>query len=134
MVAGTLLPWVSGIADLTGYYGQNLFHLSASGEFTIDGVFGVGLGGVALLFGMARVAPTILPARLARSPAWTTLGCALLLGVDIPRADQVVRAANQTPHVGGAWLGLGIWVFGSGMAVAFASALLLLLANSPSPK
>ncbi|MGA9774420.1 MAG: hypothetical protein WBU92_00680 [Candidatus Dormiibacterota bacterium] len=45
MVAGALLPWVSGIADLTGSFQQNLFQLTSSGQFTIDGVFGVALGG-----------------------------------------------------------------------------------------
>lgn len=123
MVAGSVLPWVSGMADITGSHSQNLFQLSPIAQFTLDGVFGVILGIAAVILGLARLAPSPLPAWLARSTAWPGLGGATLLAVDILRADRIVNLANSAP-VGGAWLGLGVWVFAAGTVVALASGLL----------
>jgi hypothetical protein len=133
MVAGSLLPWISGFADITGCITQSLFQLSPIDTVTVDGFFGIGLGAVTIVLGLARLAPSFIPSRFARSPGWPALGCGVLLSVDVPRALQMVTIVNRVP-VGGnhAELGVGIVVFGAGMVLATASARLGQLAGSPA--
>ncbi|MDA8330818.1 MAG: hypothetical protein M0027_06345 [Candidatus Dormibacteraeota bacterium] len=133
MVAGSLLPWISGFADITGYVSQNLSQLSYTDTSTVDGFFGIGLGAATILFGLARLAPSFIPNQFARSPGWSALGCAMLLSVDVPRAIQVVTIVNRAPRGGNyAQLGVGIVVFGAGLVLATASARLSQLASSPA--
>lgn len=133
MVVGSLLPWISGVADITGHVSQSLFQLSYIDTFTVDGFFGIGLGAATILFGLARLAPSFIPNQFARSPGWPALGCAVLLSVDVPRGIQVVTIVNRVP-IGGnhADLGVGIVVFGAGIVLATASARQSQLASSPT--
>ena len=133
MVAGSLLPWISGFANIIGYITQSLFQLSPIDTDTVDGFFGIGLGVVTIVFGLARLAPSFIPNQFARSPGWSALGCAMLLSVDVARAIQVVTIVNRAPRGGNyAQLGVGIVVFGAGLVLATASARLSQLASSPA--